>query len=364
MALIVINNLRDHLSIRRQERSEAADFTFCGGPCQELFDGDAVFHSGISVVPNFTAIRLNSRNPRLTQAFPLAQYSEMKEHHYSPLVNVGHMLTDRDDVTHLLILRFQQLLSEGLLSPGTKLPPERELAASFGVARSSLRPALKVLEIMGVITQRVGDGSYLNKDASSVLAVPMEFLFLLDDTSLQELTEMRLMIEPALAAKAAERANAQDIALLKQSIVDFENSSKDRVRLVASDLLFHRAIFEASRNRLAGRLFHTIHRAMLNMIMVTSQMVDLEHTLQFHRPIMLAIEQRDSELAASLMKDHLIDARDLLLHDRQKEKSRQLRDHLATGPSVRKKATKSNPAASPFNGKLSNISPDDRSSGT
>lgn len=250
------------------------------------------------------------------------------------------MLTDRDDVTHLLILRFQQLLSDGLLSPGTKLPPERELAANFGIARSSLRPALKVLEIMGVITQKVGDGSYLNKDASSVLAVPMEFLFLLDDTSLHELTEMRLMIEPALAAKAAERATAQDIALLKQSIIDFESSTHDRVRLVASDLLFHRTIFEASGNRLAGRLFHTIHRAMLNMIMVTSQLVDLEHTLQFHRPIMLAIEQRNPELAARLMTNHLTDARDLLLQNSHAERSRKLRDHLASGTSVRKRAGK------------------------
>ena len=264
----------------------------------------------------------------------------MKKQRTPPLISAGHMLADRDDVTHLLILRFQQLLSEGLLVPGAKLPPERELAANFGVARSSLRPALKVLELMGVITQRVGDGSYLNNDASSVLAVPMEFLFLLDDTTPQELTEMRLMIEPALAAKAAERANAQDIALLKQSIADFENSDGDRVRLVASDLHFHRAIFEASRNRLAGRLFHTIHRAMLNMITVTSQLVDLEHTLHFHRPIMLAIEKRDPELASHLMADHLRDARDLLLHNHQEERTRKLRDHLASRPVVRNNAVR------------------------
>src|SRR5581483_3747392 len=253
----------------------------------------------------------------------------------SPSVSVGRALDDRDDVTHLLILRFQQLLGEGLLAPGSKLPPERELAAHFGIARSSLRPALKVLEIMGVITQKVGDGSYLNKDASSVLAVPMEFLFLLDDISPQELTEMRLMIEPALAAKAAERANAEDIALLRQSITDFEDSRRDHVRLVASDLLFHRAIFQASGNRLAERLFHTIHRAMLNMIMVTSQLVDLEHTLHFHRPIMVAIEKRDPELARRLMADHLVDARELLLHGKQEERSRKLRDHLASTPSMR-----------------------------
>lgn len=266
----------------------------------------------------------------------MAQYSDMKKDRKSPSASIGQVLADRDDVTHLLILRFQQLLGEGLLAPGTKLPPERELAAHFGIARSSLRPALKVLEIMGVITQKVGDGSYLNKDASSVLAVPMEFLFLLDDISPQELTEMRLMIEPALAAKAAERANAQDIALLKQSIADFEGSRSDHVRLVASDLLFHRVIFQASGNRLAERLFHTIHRAMLNMIMVTSQLVDLEHTLHFHRPIMVAIERRDSELAHKLMSDHLADARELLLHGRQEERSRKLRDRLASAPSVRK----------------------------
>ena len=278
------------------------------------------------------------RNHGLTSAVHLAHYAEMKEHRAPSLVNVGHMLSGRDDVTHLLILRFQQLLSDGLLTPGARLPSERELAASFGVARSSLRPALKVLEMMGVITQKVGDGSYLNKDASSVLAVPMEFLFLLDDTSLEELAETRLMIEPALAGKAAERATARDIALLKQSILDFESSKDDRVRLVASDLLFHRTIFEASGNRLAGRLFHTIHRAMLNMIMVTSQLVDLEHTLQFHRPIMLAIEKRDPELAAQLMTNHLTDAHDLLLHGSQEQKSREFRDHLASGQTVRKTA--------------------------
>ena len=76
-----------------------------------------------------------------------------------------HGLRSKDDITYWLVLRFQQLLSDGVLKPGTRLPSERELAGKFGVARSSLRQALKVLEVMGVITQRVGDGSYLNNDA-------------------------------------------------------------------------------------------------------------------------------------------------------------------------------------------------------
>jgi GntR family transcriptional repressor for pyruvate dehydrogenase complex len=195
-----------------------------------------------------------------------------------------------------------------------------------------LRQALKVLEIMGVITQKVGDGSYLNKDASSVLRVPMEFLFLLDDTTIEELTELRLIMEPALAAKAAERANSNDIALLRQSITDQETSEHDRVKLVASDLLFHRAIFQASGNRLTGRLFHTIHRAMLHMITVTSQLVDLEHTLSFHKRIFAAIEQRDPELASRLMTAHVVDASKLLIQGRERDRARTLRDHMALTP--------------------------------
>ncbi len=243
-----------------------------------------------------------------------------------------HILDNKEDITHLLILRFQQMLSDGVLVPGTKLPSERDLAVHFGVARSSLRQALKVLEMMGVLTQKVGDGSYLNRDASSVLSIPMEFLLLLDDTSVHELTEMRLMVEPALAAKAAERASTDDIALLRKSIVDLEHSNNDRVQLVASDLLFHRGVFQASGNRLTERLFHVIHRSMLDMMMVTSQLVDLEHTLQFHKPILRAIERRDPALAQKLMTDHLTDAGNLLRTSREQAQQVQMRRHFGKQP--------------------------------
>lgn len=253
----------------------------------------------------------------------------------------------KEDLTHLLILRFQQMLSEGVLKPGTKLPPERELASYFKVARSSLRQALKVLEMMGVITQRIGDGSYLNQDASSVLSVPMEFLFLLDGISVEELTEVRILMEPALAAKAAERANAHDISLLRQSVQDLENSKHDRIKLISSDLLFHRVIFEASGNRLMGRLFHTIHRAMLDMMMFTSQVVDLEHTVAFHKPILAAIEKRDAAMASRLMSEHMNDAARLLDQIHKREKERTLREHMAsTNSSVQSKSRGSAHASS------------------
>ena len=227
----------------------------------------------------------------------------------------------KDDVTQTLITQFQKMLRDGKLTRGDRLPPERELAAHFKVARSSLRQALKVLEILGVITQRVGDGSYLNANAAAILAVPLEFLFLLDDTTMEDLTELRLLMEPGLARLAAKRATADDFALLHRSMEDLENSSNNKLKLVSSDLLFHQAIFQASKNRTAGNLFHNIHRAMAKMMLVTSQMVDLEHTLAFHKPIMHSIERRDGDLAARLMQEHLEDARELLIGKRDNPQS-------------------------------------------
>lgn len=238
----------------------------------------------------------------------------------------------KEDVTRLIILRFQEMMRQKVLCKGSRLPPERELAVHFNVARSSLRQALKVLEIMGVITQRVGDGSYLNTDTSAILSVPMEFIFLLDDTSIQELTELRLLIEPGLARLAAERATVEDIALLRRSVRDFEDSENDTLKIVSFDLLFHRAIFQASKNRPSARVFFSIHQAMAKMILVTSQLVDLQHTLAFHKPIMLAIERRDGERAAKLMTEHLIDASSLLQREEAHQRDRLLHSHIVAKP--------------------------------
>ena len=237
----------------------------------------------------------------------------------------------KEDITNLLILRFQKLMREGVLTPGALLPSERELAATFGVARSSLRQAMKVLETMGVVTQKVGDGTYLSTDGTYVLSVPMDFLFLLDDISLEDLMELRLMLEPALAAKAAERATVDHIQVLKQSMRDMQEKGISPEEIAAADLLFHRTIFRATGNALGSRLFHSIHTALFRMIASTAQAVQVEHTVRFHRPILEAIEQRNAKRAAVRMTEHLEDARDLILRQQKQQESLRLRKHLAEG---------------------------------
>src|SRR6201985_1709133 len=104
----------------------------------------------------------------------------------------------KEDLTARLLATFKQLIAEGTLAPGARLPAEREMASNLKVSRGSLRQVLKMLEIMGVVSQRVGDGTYLNAAAPSILAEPMEFLILLDGISFQELMEARIIVEPEL----------------------------------------------------------------------------------------------------------------------------------------------------------------------
>jgi GntR family transcriptional regulator, transcriptional repressor for pyruvate dehydrogenase complex len=220
--------------------------------------------------------------------------------------------TSKEDVTVKLIAVFKRLIADGTLTPGSRLPAERDLAVSFGVSRSSLRQALKVLEIMGVISQRVGDGTYLNTGAEAILGEPMEFLILLDGISFHEIMEARLIAEPELAARAADRATPADIAAIQRELKAMEAAGDDHDRLAEHDLLFHQAIFHAAGNRVCGLMFSVVHRSMRALISLTAELVDAEHTLVLHRRILAAIKRRDPEDARRRMTEHLEDARRLI----------------------------------------------------
>lgn len=217
----------------------------------------------------------------------------------------------KGDLTNRLIGTFNRLISEGVLLPGTKLPPERELAPRFGVSRSSLRHALKALEHMGVICQRVGDGTYIRESSGEILSRPLELLILLDGISASELLETRLIVEPELAARAAERATSSHLEALHATIEDMRKE-KSQPRLTDLDIAFHEGIFLASGNRLSQRIFPIIQRAMLRSMAITSTLVGAEHTLSFHKPIYDAIYKRKPAAAREKMIEHLQDSCKLL----------------------------------------------------
>ncbi len=230
----------------------------------------------------------------------------------------------KEDVTVRLLATFKRLISERAVAPGGRLPAERELAEKFQVSRSSLRQALKVLEIMGVISQRVGDGTYVNKGAASLLGEPMEFLILLNGISFHELMEARIIVEPELAARAAARATADDLATLRREMAAMKESAENHNRLSQHDLQFHQAIFQAAGNRVCTMMFTVLHR----LIELTSHLVPVEHTLRLHQRIYTAIRQRDPAGARRRMAEHLLDAKGLLARAHDAQQSSYLGDRI------------------------------------
>lgn len=223
-------------------------------------------------------------------------------------------------ITATLIAELKRQIASGTIAPGAKFPPERELAKTFKVNRASMRQALKVLESMGVLSQKVGDGTYLSNSADTLLREPLEFLVLLDDLSPQDIADTRMMVEPELAATAAERATGENLAALRVAITAMEKSKNARER-IAADIEFHDAIFRASGNRICTLLFGEVHRLSFHRPGQAAKPPVLERSLLFHCRIYAAIKARDGGEARDAMREHLADA--TALQDKEDAQARQ-----------------------------------------
>lgn len=226
--------------------------------------------------------------------------------------------SDRE-ITPRLIARFKELISDGTFSPGQKLPGERDLAKTFEVSRASLRPALKTLEIMGVVRQRVGDGTYLTKDPLDILSEPLDFLVLVDDISYEELLETRLIVEPQLAALAAERATEEGLDPLRKAVEGMREAVGDTEAIFREDVAFHAGIYKAAGNRLCERFFGVLHRAYLQSIRRTSKFNVPEAIVRSHEIIYEAIRDRKPDEARDRMTEHLFWGRDAVYSSRRLE---------------------------------------------
>jgi len=211
------------------------------------------------------------------------------------------------DLTHSLVAGFKDMISSGELQPGGKLPPERELARHFAVNRASIRQALKALDVMGIVYQRVGDGTYLTQDASTTLRAPLDFLILMDGISFQELFEARRIVEPELAARAARRRSPEDIADLEREVAGMKsNAEVIHAEFADHDLRFHEIIWRAAGNRVCQRMFSSLHGALSRSLAVTTSLTDTCTPISAHEQMFLAIQAGDAEKARALMIEHLL----------------------------------------------------------
>src|SRR4030095_3390737 len=112
--------------------------------------------------------------------------------------------------------QIHELIKEGRFKARDQLPSERELAETFKVSRTSVREALRALESQGLIVSRTGMGNFVADLPVESLVAPLARFLIVDKKELADVFEMRKLIEPQIAALAAERATESDIAQLKR----------------------------------------------------------------------------------------------------------------------------------------------------
>jgi GntR family transcriptional repressor for pyruvate dehydrogenase complex len=112
--------------------------------------------------------------------------------------------------------QIRRLIGSGALKPGDLLPPERELAARLGVGRSSIRDAVRTLEVMGILEPRQGHGTVVRDLNADALVVPLSLVLTRKRELVTELLDVRRMIEPGLAARAAKNATDEEIARMAE----------------------------------------------------------------------------------------------------------------------------------------------------
>ena len=206
----------------------------------------------------------------------------------------------------------EQLLGQigrGQLRPGDPLPPERELTEAFGVGRSSIREALRMLESQGVITAASG-GAFVVAEAANPLESSLRLLFTLDErTGMSDLFELRRILDCEAAALAADRRTEAHLAEMDAAGADMEASLAKAGRsddFIDADLRFHLAVAEATGNRLLLHSMHAVRdvvrRALLTVFVIPGSP---EQAVVEHRAIQAAIAAGDSARARGQMLAHL-----------------------------------------------------------
>ncbi|HUQ57085.1 MULTISPECIES: FadR/GntR family transcriptional regulator [Lentzea] len=211
-------------------------------------------------------------------------------------------------VTDDAILRVKEMIVSGELKPGDRLPREADLAERLGLSRNSLREAVKALSLVRVLDVRQGDGTYVSSLRADDLLGALSFVLDLHrgEDSVLEVLQVRRILEPAAAAMAAQRVDADEIVKLR-ALCDAAESAKSVEELVEHDLDFHRAIAQCSGNAYLAQLLDTLAgptvRVRIWRGITQSNAVD--RTVAEHRAIVDALAAHQPELARSWSTVHV-----------------------------------------------------------
>lgn len=218
----------------------------------------------------------------------------------------GRAAPDRQALAQQIVGQLMEMVRHRHYGPGSKLPPERELAATMQVSRSSVREALRALAVMGVLEMRHGAGTYVSSLEPDVLVRQLGFALSLSEASFDQLFEARLVVEPAICAMAARNVDDNLVRELDECMRGAAESVADPIAFVRHDFELHNLISDAAGNALLTQFMDAIRSLGLASRRETGPIPgQTERTLFDHQLIVTALSARDPEAASSAMRAHL-----------------------------------------------------------
>ncbi len=202
----------------------------------------------------------------------------------------------------------QSVIAARQLSPGAKLPPERELCEQMGVSRTALREAIRMLVSRGLLEIRPGSGTTVRKMTSDQISEPLAMLIRTHDQTItpDHMHEVRSILEVGIVRMAATNATEADVADLNGIISHMEKCGIRPTDFADKDQELHRRIAQASHNALLVVLLDSIRDVMQEIRSRVHRYSGLAEIVNpDHRRIVERIAARDADGAAEAMRDHL-----------------------------------------------------------
>jgi len=200
------------------------------------------------------------------------------------------------------------------LKPGDKLPSERELAEMLQVSRSSIRDAIRSLELMGLVEPRQGAGTIVRGLSAESLLNPFANALKHRQELVSELLDFRKMLEPPLAARAAMHAAPDEISEMEEILRRQEEKLSNGEAAIAEDAEFHYNIALASGNSVVLKLIDMVMDLLRDTRERSLQLEGRpQKSLAGHRRILAAIKRHDAEAAEAAMRRHIEDIEKIVI---------------------------------------------------
>jgi len=219
-----------------------------------------------------------------------------------------------------IVEQIRDLIKEGRLKSGDKLPPEQVLAEKFGTSRPSVREALSALEILGITESRGGKGNFI-KDNLDTLLYEQEFRELEEEESPFEILEARKAVETEIVGLAAKKATKEDIVSIRESLDKMKSAMTNIPGIMEFDREFHINIAKAAHNSLLFSMMTYLVDLFKEKLWINLKEKSWsipgrpQKYFEEHTEIFNAIKNKDSKGARKRMYDHLADVEKDLLRE-------------------------------------------------